>query len=271
MVTDDGSRTLRIGHDGETFHSGCGAVAESLHVYLRNSGAHDRLVAGIPTQVFELGFGTGTALFLTAGLAEMFDAPLVFEAVDLKLLPVDVYAQLQLPQVLLSGRNTFHGVLPVFEDASLQPDALSEAWQQFASIVGSLCEEFVDWLSGLDDQATGPIEVRLGKHTTLRLHLRPFAAAWFEPATPVYDAIYFDPFSPETSPELWSPTVFQLMRSCLKPSGKLTTYCVKGDVRRSLAAAGFELSRVPGPPHGKREVLIAVPSCTPRSPTSPIV
>ncbi len=40
QITDDGSRTLWDERLDETYHSGCGAVAESLVVYLLNSGVH---------------------------------------------------------------------------------------------------------------------------------------------------------------------------------------------------------------------------------------
>ena len=38
------------------------------------------------------------------------------------------------------------------------------------------------------------------------------------------------------------------------PGGVIVTYCAKGEVRRGMQAAGFEMSRLPGPP-GKRHIL----------------
>ena len=42
----------------------------------------------------------------------------------------------------------------------------------------------------------------------------------------------------------------------MNPSGVLVTYCSKGDVRRAMQTAGFEVEKLPGPP-GKREMLRA--------------
>lgn len=71
-----------------------------------------------------------------------------------------------------------------------------------------------------------------------------------------YHLIYFDAFSPETQPELWTEEIFQKMYNMLYPGGILTTYCAKGVVRRNMISAGFNVERIPGPP-GKREMLRA--------------
>lgn len=72
----------------------------------------------------------------------------------------------------------------------------------------------------------------------------------------VYDLIYFDAFAPSAQPDLWTITVFENMFHSLKKGGVLVTYCVKGDVRRNMKAAGFEVEKIPGPP-GKREMARA--------------
>lgn len=74
--------------------------------------------------------------------------------------------------------------------------------------------------------------------------------------TEKYDLIYFDAFSPEVQPEMWDKTNFQKIIKAMNPGGILTTYSSKGSVRRTLAAVGFKLERIPGPP-GKREMLRA--------------
>ncbi|AEV34097.1 hypothetical protein Oweho_3145 [Owenweeksia hongkongensis DSM 17368] len=71
-----------------------------------------------------------------------------------------------------------------------------------------------------------------------------------------YDLIYFDAFAPSAQPDLWTLEVFEHMYASLKPGGTLVTYCVKGDVRRTMKAAGFEVEKIPGPP-GKREMARA--------------
>ena len=69
-----------------------------------------------------------------------------------------------------------------------------------------------------------------------------------------YDVIYFDAFSPEKQPEMWTAEQFEKLYKCCNFEGVLTTYCAKGDVRRAMQSAGFKVERLPGPP-GKREIL----------------
>lgn len=68
------------------------------------------------------------------------------------------------------------------------------------------------------------------------------------------DVIYFDAFAPEKQAEVWTGVIFKNLYNVLNQGGILTTYCVKGDVKRMLKVAGFSLEKLPGPP-GKREIL----------------
>lgn len=72
-----------------------------------------------------------------------------------------------------------------------------------------------------------------------------------------YDVVFFDAFSPEKQPEMWSQEQFEKIYAHCNPGAILTTYCSKGIVRRALQNAGFEVERLPGPP-GKREILRAI-------------
>jgi tRNA U34 5-methylaminomethyl-2-thiouridine-forming methyltransferase MnmC len=71
-----------------------------------------------------------------------------------------------------------------------------------------------------------------------------------------FDLIYYDAFAPAAQPELWTVEVFQKLFGLLAPHGALVTYCAKGDVRRAMIAAGFTVTKLPGP-KGKREMLRA--------------
>jgi ADP-ribose pyrophosphatase YjhB (NUDIX family) len=77
------------------------------------------------------------------------------------------------------------------------------------------------------------------------------------------DVVYFDAFAPAAQPEMWSVPVMDRMRWALKPGGQLVTYCAKGDVRRTMEEAGFQVDRIPGPP-GKREMLRATKVARPQ-------
>jgi tRNA U34 5-methylaminomethyl-2-thiouridine-forming methyltransferase MnmC len=71
-----------------------------------------------------------------------------------------------------------------------------------------------------------------------------------------YDLIYFDAFSPEVQPDLWTTTIFEKMFLALRKGGVLLTYCAKGSVKRGLKSVGFSIDNPPGPP-GKREITRA--------------
>jgi tRNA U34 5-methylaminomethyl-2-thiouridine-forming methyltransferase MnmC len=71
-----------------------------------------------------------------------------------------------------------------------------------------------------------------------------------------FDVVYYDAFSPEKQPELWTERLFQTVYDALNPNGIVVTYCAKGAVRRAMQHVGFQTERLPGPP-GKREMLRA--------------
>ncbi|HMW18106.1 MAG TPA: tRNA (5-methylaminomethyl-2-thiouridine)(34)-methyltransferase MnmD [Accumulibacter sp.] len=93
----------------------------------------------------------------------------------------------------------------------------------------------------------------LGMHFTflkLRIRLQDF-----EPGER-FDLIYYDAFSPNVQPELWTREIFEKLYRSLSNGGLLLTYCAKGQVKRNLKAAGFIVENLPGPP-GKREITRA--------------
>lgn len=69
-----------------------------------------------------------------------------------------------------------------------------------------------------------------------------------------FDVIFFDAFSPEKQPEMWTQERFEMIFKCCNPEAVLTTYCAKGAIRRAMQTAGFRVERLNGPP-GKREML----------------
>ncbi len=238
MLTDDGSRTLRDRLLDETFHSGCGALSECWYVYLLNSGIHDLLLQcpTEPVRVLELGFGTGMGWLITAAAAYAHGAPLHYVSLESRLLPTAVLAQIDTASAV--QRAVTDGWIP----ASLQCVGLIEqAWLAHRQTI-------------LDLQT---IEHQVAPGNTLQV-VQGDGRTWLRsmPAAP-FDAIYFDAFSPATNPELWEEELFAAARQMLKPNGRLVSYCVNGAVRRALQNAGLVVKRLPGPPGGKREVMVA--------------
>lgn len=72
-----------------------------------------------------------------------------------------------------------------------------------------------------------------------------------------FNLVYFDAFSPDAQPELWSTDIFVKVGNMMCPGGVITTYCSKSSVQRNLRSAGFTVEKHPGPPH-KREVIRAI-------------
>ncbi len=79
----------------------------------------------------------------------------------------------------------------------------------------------------------------------------------FKQSNQLFDVVYFDAFAPDIQPHLWSLSIFQEIYNSMSIGGILTTYTVKGDVRRALKAAGFSVEKIAGP-IGKREITRAI-------------
>ncbi len=72
-----------------------------------------------------------------------------------------------------------------------------------------------------------------------------------------YQLVYFDAFSPEKQPDMWSLESLKNIYDLMTDNGIFVTYCCKGEVKRLLRETGFVVKRFQGPP-GKRHVLKAV-------------
>lgn len=72
-----------------------------------------------------------------------------------------------------------------------------------------------------------------------------------------YDLVFYDAFSPNVQPELWTEAIFERLYNHMNPGSLLLTYTVNGMVKRALKAVGFSIEKIPGP-IGKREILRAI-------------
>lgn len=71
-----------------------------------------------------------------------------------------------------------------------------------------------------------------------------------------YDLIYFDAFSPESHPDMWTYQNLEKIIGVLNPNGVFVTYCSQGILKRNLRELGMFVKRFAGPP-GKRHVVRA--------------
>nr|WP_121273705.1 tRNA (5-methylaminomethyl-2-thiouridine)(34)-methyltransferase MnmD [Pedobacter schmidteae] len=74
--------------------------------------------------------------------------------------------------------------------------------------------------------------------------------------TQQFDLIYYDAFSVQHQPEMWTDEIIAHVCQFLKPGGIFVTYAITGKLKRSLKSIGFTIEKLPGAP-GKREMLRA--------------
>jgi tRNA U34 5-methylaminomethyl-2-thiouridine-forming methyltransferase MnmC len=71
-----------------------------------------------------------------------------------------------------------------------------------------------------------------------------------------FDLIYYDAFSVQHQPEMWTDEIISHACSFLKKGGVLVTYAITGKLKRALKSIGFTIEKLQGAP-GKREMLRA--------------
>jgi len=158
-------------------------------------------------RVLEVGFGLGVNFRAT--LENCLQRGVCLEYLSYEAFPVsrEVLASVEMP-LSVAARKVWARIL--------------EGWP--AAPGGSLCQE----------GAWGRLEVRF-EDVTQAL----FPNGW---AT----AVYLDPFSPKVNPEPWQPGVLSKLFAAARGGARLATYSVAGGFRRTLAAAGFTVRKVPG-------------------------
>jgi tRNA U34 5-methylaminomethyl-2-thiouridine-forming methyltransferase MnmC len=223
QITEDGSHTLFSEMAGQTYHSSHGAVQESRHIFIDAALAKAQNDMGnARLSVLEIGFGTSLNALLTAQWARENGVRVDFTTIELYPLREEVYRELNYGR-LLGDEGLFLGLHEAEWDAGFV-----QVGENFA--IRKCKSDIVEWLC---NEECGMRNEEL------------------------YDVVYFDAFSPDAQPELWTEEVFRCVYGLMRRGGVLTTYCAKGDVRRAMLAAGFGVEKLQGPP-GKRHILRAV-------------
>jgi len=73
----------------------------------------------------------------------------------------------------------------------------------------------------------------------------------------LFDIVYYDAFSVQHQPEMWTDEMIAHACSFIKPNGVFVSYAITGNLKRAVKACGFTIEKLPGAP-GKREMLRAV-------------
>lgn len=220
MTTQDGSRTLM--GPAEAYKSAAGALTEARHTFLEGSLVGERLRSLKRTRVLEVGFGGGLLFLVTAALAHGVGAELEHVGLELSLPTTAEQAALAYEELLA-------------------PSPLPAAYTAWRATLGH-------------DVSPGSYAFSFGG-VSLTLIVGDAREAKLAGG---FDAIYHDAFSPAALPELWEEGFLVSLSGQLRPGGTLVTFSVAGRVRRALEQAGLEVSKLPGPPGGKREMLRGV-------------
>jgi tRNA U34 5-methylaminomethyl-2-thiouridine-forming methyltransferase MnmC len=225
-LTADGSNTLYNENIGEHYHSKHGAVQESKHVFI---GAGLQYVieglqneAGQPgakdieLSVLEVGFGTGLNFLLTASYCYFLEQPVALNYTAIEAFP------LHSEELESTGYDNY------------VPAAI---WNGMLHNYGKAFQQAVSILPG---QQWKIVHTYLHRYETGQR----------------FDLLYYDAFSVQHQPEMWTDEIIAHACSFLKPGGVFVTYAITGKLKRALKTIGFTIEKLPGAP-GKREMLRA--------------
>ncbi len=167
--------------------------------------------------VFEVGFGTGLNALLSMVYANSKNLFLNYIAIEKYPISIDEATKLNYPEIVDPSYKSFF-------------IAMHDAKWDIATQIQS---NFI--------------------LTKIKGDLRSTDLSGFPP----FDVVYFDAFAPNKQPDLWSESTYNKIYNNCSTGAPLVTYCAKGVVRRELAAVGFNVERIAGPP-GKKEMLRAI-------------
>lgn len=217
----DGSNTIFSERFQQCFHNPNGALAESLYVFFEKSEVLEYLRAKGDIAILEIGFGTGLNAWLLGELltTKVTDGNARFYSVERY--PIDVETALACGYSRLVRMPNLPGITRnVFEKLQTPGPHTFEINHKFSIHV----------FSGTFDEMPQPPEVP--------------------------QVIFFDAFSPEKNPDLWTLDVFKKLASWSNETTLLSTYCASSAARATMAEAGWSIAKAPGV-LGKREITLA--------------
>lgn len=220
QITGDGSHTLFSHHFGQQYHDMNGAIDESRHVFLNNSGFYDRISKNEDIHILEIGFGTALNVLLVADaiIASGSTSRILFTSIEGFPLDPETAALLNYPSCL-----------PTLSDPNILKTIFSESKPGFNTF-----------------------------KILPRLELNLFIGLYdtFEYPERKIDLVFFDAFSPKANPELWLSSVFSDIIDHTAPSCMLSTYCAAVSARAAMCHAGWNVARGPGF-KTRREITLA--------------
>jgi len=208
IETADGSKTIFITEMNEQYHSVNGAITESEYVFVNKGFVFQQKKAPV---IFEVGFGTGLNVLLTAINAEKNNRPTTYYTIEKYPLANEII------KILAYGNIISNEAINIYEKIH------SCEWETTVQISQYFCIHKIN--ADMIDFSVNSL--------------------------PMFDIIYFDAFGPDKQPEIWTPEIFQKIYINCLPEAVFVTYSAKGEIRRQLANVGFEIERLSGPPGKK--------------------
>lgn len=216
IVTADGSHSVQVEGTTLTYHSLHGAIQESQHVFIEAGLLPWLQQKQQQLRIFEMGFGTGLNALLTWMQAKQAQQSVYYISIEQFPLTAQQAASLNYCAQLN---------LPEWEPAFVAMHNCT--WNR---------------PNQLDTYFT--LHKIQSSITDLVIQAEPF------------HLFYFDAFAPTAQPELWTEDIFKKLFALAAPGATLLTYCSKSIVRRAMQAAGWQVTKIPGPPR-KREMVRA--------------
>lgn len=177
------------------------------------SALHEKMKEQSEISVFEMGFGTGLNALLTLLEAESHKLKVKYTCIEKYPLPEEIYQNLSYTS--LKEKENTDEIFQALHRCSWNETHHFGNTFELTKYQGDLCDFILPEI--------------------------------------FFDVIYYDAFAPDKQPDLWTSAIFEKLAGHCHAGAILSTYCCKGDVRRAMKSAGFQVNKIPGPV-GKREI-----------------
>ncbi len=220
VQTADGGDTVYSERFGEHYHSLGGSLGESIYVYCKQGLEYfcNLFPKHKNITIFEVGFGAGLNAYVTLLYAKDKDININYISVEKYPLDVD-----SLENFSLGEMEQFRKLFFLLHRAP---------WNKWTHIIPNF-----RILKVRGDWTQCDLESQLKDDKI--------------------DVIYYDAFSYDTQPEMWTAERFKYLFENTADGGVLTTYAAKGEIKRNLLEAGFYIERLKGALK-KRHMLRAI-------------
>ncbi len=218
-------RMIRSDEFDDIYFSPDDGLAETAHVFLRGNNLPAAWENRQNFTITETGFGTGLNFLSVWKLFEETAAPgAVLDYVSFEKFPL--------------GRDQIAGALSLWGDV-------------FGGRLARLVESYPLRVNGFH-------RVHVTPRVRLTLIFDDVNDALPQLVVPRgVDAWFLDGFAPAKNPQMWSDILFREMARLSAPGARVASFTAAGQVRRGLAANGFDVTKIRG--YGrKRDMTIAV-------------